>query len=51
MEEEKVWMASYNLEDDAQMWLHLLELCHGVVSRNSYIYVMDHLFAPTHSVS
>jgi hypothetical protein len=44
-------MASYNLEDSAQMWFHLLELRHGVVSRNSYIYATDHLSAPTHSVS
>ena len=55
MEEEKVWMASYNLEDGAQMWYIQVQKDEGIPSwrrsKDLLHLCYDPLFAPIHLAS
>ena len=46
MEEEKVWMASYNLEDVAQMWYYQLREDEGVPGWNHFKDLLQLRFGP-----
>ncbi|WVZ71005.1 hypothetical protein U9M48_019632 [Paspalum notatum var. saurae] len=46
MEEEKVWMASYNLEDGAQMWYIQVQTDEGTPSWNRFKELMNLRYGP-----
>ena len=46
MEEEKVWMASYNLEDGAQMWYIQVQADEGTPSWRKFKELLNLQFGP-----
>ncbi|WVZ81756.1 hypothetical protein U9M48_029098 [Paspalum notatum var. saurae] len=46
MEEEKVWMASYNLEDGAQLWYIQVQTDEGTPSWRRFIELLNLRYGP-----